>query len=111
MSKSVFVPIKICQKRYGIVSDDFKMIEPIVKDVLSLEGTKEERVNEWKKHIKDKEVNYDPQIWEDEKDSFDEHKTSKEGIKSNIYRFHQAVAYHRYYILKDLLPKHGIAVY
>ena len=31
-------------------------------------------------------------------------------IEKDVYRFHQAAIYHRDYTLKQLLPKHGIAV-
>lgn len=31
-------------------------------------------------------------------------------FKSSVYRFHQAAAIHRAYVLRDLLPNHGLAV-
>ena len=54
---------------------------------------------------------YDPEEWENDKKKFAHGISSRDGIATHVYRFHQAAAYHRYHVLKDMLPSHGIAVY
>ena len=102
---------KFAKKKYNIDSPDFNNIERKIKNILAIEGTKAERISEWKNIIKAKNIDYNSETWEEEKDNFDKFKYSKNGIETNVYRFHQAVSYHRYYVLKDLLPKYKIAVY
>jgi len=55
-------------------------------------------------------LNYSPYDWERQKDDFEGLENSHEMINKDVYRFHQAAAYHRNYTLKQLLPKHGIIV-
>ena len=90
----------------------FDDIESEVMTILKFEGKKEDRIERWMESglLKDCKK-YNSKNWEDAKNSFSWRKTSSEGIKLPVYRFHQAAAYHRYYMLKDLLPKYGIAVY
>jgi len=90
----------------------FNDIESKVMSILKFEGTKEERITCWMESglLKDCKK-YNSNNWEDAKNSFSRRKTSSDSIKLPVYRFHQAAAYHRYYMLKDLLPKYGIAVY
>ena len=54
---------------------------------------------------------YDPEEWENDKKKFAHGISSRDGIATHVYRFHQGAAYHRYHVLKDMLPSHGIAVY
>ncbi|BFM51338.1 hypothetical protein [Marinomonas sp. THO17] len=35
---------------------------------------------------------------------------SQDAMKHPIYGFYQAASYHRWYVLRDLLPKHGLMV-
>lgn len=81
--------------------------------VLSIEGNKDARTDAWLKSglLPANAKRYDARDWESEKNKFNQYVPSSEAIKMPVYRFHQAAAYHRYYMLKDLLPKHGIAVY
>ncbi|MDR0497601.1 MAG: hypothetical protein LBH42_08310 [Treponema sp.] len=91
---------------------NFDDIEKSVQKVLALEGNMAERIKAWRESgLIDGCETYHPDTWEDEKYRFHQNKTSGEGIATNIYKFHQAATFHRYYVLKDLLPSHGIAVY
>ena len=102
------------EKMYGkTTSTPFINIEQSVRDVLIFEGAEEERSQKWvSSGLADGIPQYNPENWEnDKKRAFELASVSKDGINTNIYRFHQAAAYHRYYVLKDLLPSHGIAVY
>ena len=90
----------------------FEEIEEAVRDILMIEGDKHTRSEGWKKrNLIPESANYSAQDWENQKKQFNQYATSEEGINTEVYRFHQAVAYHRYYMLKDLLPSHGIAAH
>jgi hypothetical protein len=100
---------KTCRRR------DFRDIEEVVNKVIAREARKEDRIEAWRDSgLINGCTKYDPETWEQEKNNFsskNKNKTSEEGIDRDVYRFHQAATYHRYYVLKDLLPAHGIAVY
>ena len=91
----------------------FSEISDEVQDILSFVGDKEDRCKRWQQSSLASEApEYIPEIWEYEKRrSFEALPMSSQGIDTHSYRFHQAAAYHRYYVLKDLLPAEGIAVY
>ena len=100
---------------------DFAKIRSTVDTILRFEGKKQSRIEQWCKAFhekslfeseeKDKKIHYDPKLWEGEKKQFHNLTSSSHGLEQHAYRFHQAAAQHRYYILKELLPKHSIAVY
>jgi hypothetical protein len=91
---------------------EFKDIEETVRKVIAREADMEGRVKAWDNSgLIDGCGRYDPQAWEREKEMFSRYAVSGDGIATNAYRFHQAASFHRYYVLKDLLPSHGIAVY
>lgn len=116
--------LEACEKLHGFFSRfvkkrytdsavrSFDEIAPQVKEIIHSQGTGDERVELWKRSgLAGDMPEYRPQAWEDEKNAFAGLKDSSLSIKTHAYRFHQAAAYHRYYVLKDLLPSHGIAVY
>lgn len=102
------------KKRYDMnETTPFSEIQETIRSVLATEGDDKERVAAWKTSgllPADTEA-YDPEEWERTKNDFGNRMSIEEGIKTPVYRFHQAAAYHRYYMLKDLLPRYGIAVY
>lgn len=80
--------------------------------LLRFEGELGEREACWKASaLTEGIVDYDPEEWENDKKKFAHGISSRDSIASHGYRFHQAAAYHRYHVLKDMLPSHGIAVY
>jgi len=90
----------------------FTEIAAQVREILDFQGKEDERMKCWRTSgLADGMPEYHPQDWEKEKNVFIKLKDSSLGIQSHVYKFHQAAAYHRYYVLKDLLPAHGIAVY
>ena len=105
--------MRFAKMNYGdATAKPFDEISPLIKKILAFEGKESERMICWEQSGLVRGMpEYCPQIWEDQKRVFTELKNSSLGIQSHIYRFHQAAAYHRYYVLKDLLPAHGIAVY
>ena len=92
---------------------NFAAIKNDVQTILAVEGTAGDRCRQWQaSSLASDAPAYIPEIWENEKRKlFERLPTSTDGINTHSYRFHQAAAYHRYYVLKDLLPEHGIAVY
>ena len=48
--------------------------------------------------------------WEQQKEDFEDIENAHEIIEKEVYKFYQVAMYHRDYTLKQLLPKHGIAV-
>lgn len=84
-----------------------------VLKVLKTVGRKPDRIKAWYYHglLPEDSSEYCPEKWANEVSKFETLKTSKFGLNLDCYKFHQAATYHRYYVLKDLLPRYGIAVY
>lgn len=105
----------------GRPSRSFDEVRNAFHDRIMSKGTKDERLQQWRQAIDgsaffqkengERTPIYSPDTWEDEKKQFHQLSSSEEGTKLHAYRFHQAAALHRYYVLKNLLPAHGIAVY
>lgn len=97
---------------------EFLEIKPKLKEILALEIAKHERSKAWTKALKKGELSgkkeklpiYDPHKWENERDNFPNLTKAKEGANLNVYKFYQAASYHKHYVLRELLPKHGIVV-
>ncbi|MDR0443088.1 MAG: hypothetical protein LBH44_06760 [Treponema sp.] len=91
---------------------NFEDIKEAVRGILAVEDDMAGRVKAWKDSgLIDGCADYVPETWESGKAMFPKYAMSVDGIATNTYRFHQAATFHRYYVLKDLLPEHGIAVY
>ena len=90
----------------------YEKIQETIKEVLTVQGDSEARGNAWKgSGLIPCTASYDAKVWEEQKMHFADFGTSEKGSETNCYRFHQAATYHRYYMLKDLLPSQGIAVF
>jgi len=90
----------------------FKNIEATVKKLIANEAGMENRIQAWlDSGLIDGCEKYDSEKWEQEKKNFSHLETSEKGISTHAYRFHQAATFHRYYVLKDLLPAHNMAVF
>jgi uncharacterized protein DUF6765 len=53
---------------------------------------------------------YDRAEWEGQRDAFTTMDSIREACQSDVYRFYQAASLHRHYVLRELLPAHGIVV-
>lgn len=93
-----------------------------IREILCLELDREGRIEAWKRailkgklySIDSNEIdflNYDCELWEGQKQIFTKGPSSADGVHLDVYKFHQAAAYHRYYVIKDLLPRFGLPVY
>ena len=97
----------------------FDDIRDTVDGILRFEGGQADRIERWLSGADalyarapgEGNVHYDPQEWERQKHDFHRLGSSEQGIDTSVYRFHQAAALHRYYVLKELLPDHHVAVY
>ena len=95
--------------------------QPLGDLITNQTDSKDERLQLWRDAIDadtfytrengEQAPSYTPDTWEDQKQQFHQLPSSAEGITTHAYRFHQAAALHRYYVLKDLLPAHGIVMY
>jgi len=88
-----------------------------VKEVISREGTADERALFWVNAMKEGRLGnikvcrrYDAQDWLNQVEEFRRSEKAERFASSNPYRFFVAADYHRNYVLKRLLPKHGLMV-
>ena len=100
----------------------FSKIKQQIDEILRSEGNKDERSERWTGAIgenrlydtdkdENERIEYSLHDWENQKARFHEGASSGVGTKLEVYKFHQAAMLHRSYVLKELLPSHGIAVY
>ncbi|QCC86658.1 hypothetical protein DDIC_12375 [Desulfovibrio desulfuricans] len=116
--------LEYCEKVYGYFMQfadkyygakcliPFEEMRTELVGLLQYKGELEEREAYWKASgLTAGVADYDPEEWENDKKRFVYRNSSSDGIATHAYRFHQAAAYHRYHVLKDMLPSRGIAVY
>lgn len=120
-----------CEKLYGVfarfsesidgVADGggkpFEEIAEKVRAIIGFQGKCDERIAQWQNAASAGELfaapetipNYEGLTWNDRRDKLGEaDQKSSAALSEPVFRFYQAAAYHRTYILRDLLPKHGI---
>ena len=99
---------------------EFDEVKPAINKILRVEAVMEDRIALWCNAIRDNELYpaesdealaYDHLHWEKQKVDFPTLAQSADAVDLDVYKFHQAAVYHRYYVLKDLLPRHGIVVF
>jgi hypothetical protein len=99
---------------------EFADVKGIIDGILRSEKVMKDRVLCWCEAINtnllfdsepNEELSYDEKVWEKQKGDFPTLEKSAEAAELDVYKFHQAAIYHRYFVLKDLLPKHGIIVF
>ena len=97
----------------------FQDIESEVKAIIDKQARKEDRIAAWQEAVSNGKLftpgserhHYDAKDWERMKEGFSRLSNSAEILKQPIYAYHQAALYHRHYVLKVLLPRHGMAIY
>lgn len=90
-------------------------LEPEVLNILEVQGKKDERIKAWKDATHSGNLfNLQEKIpaYEDWNSVFENLKNTKPELafKEPVYRFYQAASYHRWYVLRELLPNHGLMV-
>ena len=98
----------------------FSDVKESINNILRQEKVVSDRIDCWRQAITSNqlysaEINealtYNERIWEKEKHNFPTLDSSAEAVNLDVYKFHQAATYHRYFVLKKLLPKHNIVVF
>ena len=97
----------------------FKDIRGEVQDILGLQAPKRGRIQAWQKAARNGNLfatgpetipRYNEDVWHNERENLVRKKESSAALDLSIYRFYQAAAVYRIYILRMLLPKHGLLV-
>ncbi len=98
---------------------EFEVIAPHVLDVLRVQGNKDERIAVWRTAAQSGEIfgaagetipEYEGDTWNEQWDELNGSEDYRAAMDSPIWRFYQAASLHRTYVLRDLLPKHGLIV-
>jgi len=98
---------------------DFDEIESKVQEVLLTQANKVGRVEAWQRAAQAGQIfesggesipEYDGEAWNDRWDKLDKGSDYTRAEKTPMWRFYQAASIHRTYVLRDLLPKHGLIV-
>ena len=98
---------------------DFETIAPKVREVLLVQADKAGRVAAWQDAAQSGEIfgvggetipEYDGGDWNAQWDELDGKVDYRTAMDLPVWRFYQAASLHRTYVLRDLLPKHGIIV-
>ncbi|UXI04661.1 DUF6765 family protein [Photobacterium sp. TY1-4] len=96
-------------------AQSWSVLAPKVRSILQVQGKKEARIRSWQQAValgdflNQAEEIPDYQNWND---GFDElaYQSSEQALSHPIYQFYQAASYHRWYVLRELLPAHGLMV-
>jgi len=90
-------------------------IADTVKSILAVEGDQAERSAVWNTHSEngifgnsEAIPEYDAAVWNDQCSNIAELENGSDGIELDVHRFYRAASYHVHYILRELLPEHGL---
>ena len=89
-----------------------------VKDIIDRPGRKQERVEYWQEAAGNGDLhdgpgqpipNYEDHDWNEQRERLAEDVASSSAVfQRPVFQFYQAAAAHRVYVLRDLLPGHGL---
>ena len=89
-----------------------------VKDIIDRPGRKQERVEYWQEAAGNGDLhdgpgqripNYEDHDWNDQRERLDKDVANSSAVfQRPVFQFYQAAAAHRVYVLRDLLPGHGL---
>ena len=96
----------------------FEDIQDDVTRILAMQASREDREKEWKNaakagnlFVKTESIPpYQGALWKKGLDGLRKAKDSRQALDRPIFHFFQAAAAHRTFVLRDLLPKHGLVV-
>lgn len=99
----------------GDTAINWSQIENQVKQIIGVRAEKDGRIEAWQDAAKNGLYNLaetipEYQDWNGDFDLIKDCQGSHEAIHFPLYRFYQAASYHRWYVLRQLLPQHGLAV-
>lgn len=95
-------------------AQNWQELSPKIESVLMVQGGKEVRIQAWKEASLQDLFNTPEAIptyknWNDGFDTLGQ-KSSEEAMSHPIFHFYQVASYHRWYVLRELLPSHGLMV-
>lgn len=121
--------LAFCEKMHGIfyaiasrhpdwfdysMFQTWEALSPKVANILALQADKGGRIQAWEDAAQGALFNHAEPIpaYQDWNEGFRglQHGESHETLNHPIYQFYQAASYHRWYVLRELLPRHGIMV-
>ena len=98
---------------------DFEDIAPRVREILLTQGDKAARITAWREAARSGALfgeagetipEYEGEGWNERWESLDGGDDYRAAMETHIWHFYQAAALHRAYVLRDLLPGHGLIV-
>jgi hypothetical protein len=98
---------------------DFDAIEEMIAAIVAVPGERDERSAGWKRALAEGAItgrdgesipDYDPSAWRFQLASLSSLDRPAGALNVPAYRFQEAAAMHRHFVLRELLPKHGIVL-
>lgn len=97
---------------------DFITIRDRVSDILAVQAPCDGRIQAWQAAVAAGDIYvgndtipvYDEHEWHMQRGNLSTLEDSKQALKLPVFRFYQAAALHRTYILRDLLPRHDLVI-
>ncbi len=101
-----------------LIGIEFSDIKEKVAEILSTQAGMEGRISRWQEYAEDGSLfgvsesipPYKAQEWLSQLDIIESTENSEGVMQLDVFRFLQAAAYHRTYVLRELLPEHGLLV-
>ncbi len=96
----------------------FENFDGAIRDIFANEGDEQERAKQWQEAARSGILTgygfeiprYQEDLWAEDLTSFRRTADSRAILSSNAYRFYRAASDHRQYVLRTLLPRHGLVV-
>ena len=98
---------------------DFETIAPRVQEILLTQADKAKRIAAWRDAARSGALfgeageatpDYEGEDWNAQWEGLDGGEDYRAALDLPVWRFYQAASLHRTYVLRDLLPKHGLIV-
>ncbi len=101
----------------GDTTASWSEIAKMVEWIFSQQGNKWDRADVWKSCAEEGVFGkaetvpeYDKDDWNDQCSDFEDLKSGSDGTELDVHRFYRAASYHVHYVLRELLPDHGLVV-
>ena len=121
--ESIHEMFSVCAGNHKAIKDSkssrkFSAVKDLVKEILAAEKNDQDRCEIWKAAARDGQIlikkeeipTYDSIALEKQRVSFLTLKDQAQASNLEVYRFYQAASFHGHYVLRELLPKHGMIV-
>ncbi|MCG9655168.1 DUF6765 family protein [Vibrio vulnificus] len=119
--------LEYCHKLHSMLSElpdeymdiaqkqSWAILESKIATILAFQATGDERISKWKHEAQYGEllnIAEDIPEYKDWNEGFEslQYGSSSDAMMHPIYRYYQAASYHRWYVLRELLPQHGLMV-